>query len=70
MLPRDYVTGYLCAAKDGLTEAEMEDLLSLDDEVNYLYYSWTAKMLKMILIQCIKDCIKIYILRYEVEMKC
>ncbi|XP_053386344.1 NACHT domain- and WD repeat-containing protein 1-like isoform X2 [Mercenaria mercenaria] len=33
--------GYLCAAKEGLTEAEMEDLLSLDDEVlqdTYIYH--------------------------------
>jgi len=25
--------GYLCAARDGLSELELEDLLSLDDEV-------------------------------------
>lgn len=27
-------SGYLCAARDGLSEAELEDLLSLDDEVH------------------------------------
>ncbi|WAR21880.1 NWD1-like protein [Mya arenaria] len=30
--------GYLCAAREGLSEMELEDLLSLDDEDTYIYH--------------------------------
>lgn len=33
-------SGYLCAARDGLSEAELEDLLSLDDEVHVTCYGF------------------------------
>ncbi|KAK3736404.1 hypothetical protein QZH41_017906 [Actinostola sp. cb2023] len=43
-----HALGYITASKNGLTEAELEDLLSLDDEVlNDVYQYWTPPLRRL-----------------------
>ena len=39
-----HALGYLTAAKSGLSEAELEDLLSLDEKVSTLYNPWPVEL--------------------------